>query len=132
MAVWQFDLYLIPVNMRAPDTSKEGWGMPALSQKQALAVQETLAHYFGPPWLMLEDWLVFGPENGNRVDIEFDDVGSSVFVRCDVRIEAPQFLVLVAELARSNECRFFSPATTELIEPEWHQILHATARARLS
>ncbi|ATD61924.1 hypothetical protein CNX70_18465 [Janthinobacterium svalbardensis] len=132
MAVWQFDLHLIPVNMRARDASNEGWGTPALSQKQVRTLQETLAHYFGPPWLMLEDWLVFGPENGNRADIEFDDVGASMFVRCDVRIEAPQFLVLVAELARSNGCRFLRPATAELIEPELHQLLQAMARARLS
>lgn len=59
--------------------------------------------------LMLQDWLVFGPENGNRIDILFEGgVGAEVSVRCDVREEAPQFLVLVSDLVRFHGCRFFS------------------------
>jgi hypothetical protein len=94
-------------------------------------MQEELAHYMGPPWLMMGDWLVFGPENGNRIDILFeDDVGAEVSVRCDVREEAPQFLVLISDLVRFQGYRFFSPSTREFIEPELELILEAIRRSQ--
>ncbi len=131
MAVWQFDLYFIRNDESPPDTTAEDWDMPPLPRELVSGIQETLAHYFGPPWFMLEDWLVFGPENGNRIDVGFDDeAGASVFVRCDKRIEAPQFLVLVADLAKSHECRFFCPETKELIDPDLHRLSNAMAQSQ--
>jgi len=71
MALWQFDLYFIPIGACLPDTTGEEWDEPGLALSQVRTVQEALAYYFGPPWVMLNDWLVFGPENGNRVDVSF-------------------------------------------------------------
>jgi hypothetical protein len=128
MAAWQFDLYFIPSASSLPDTSVHGWE-PSLADKCVYAIQEDLAHYFGPPWLMLEDWIVFGPENGNRIDLLFEEgAGASINIRIDTRDDAPQFLTLVADLARLQGCKFFSPETRELIEPDPHQVLAAINR----
>lgn len=116
MAVWQFDLYLIPVDAPPPDTGGEAWDSPAIPWSHVRDVQEALAYYFGPPWMMLDDWLVFGPENGNRVDVQFDDeLTASILVRCDIRDEAPQFLTIVAELTHSFDCQFFCADDERLI-----------------
>lgn len=95
MAAWQFDVYLTARGAPVPDLDAEYWETPSLPVATVYEMQEELVHYLGPPWLMLPNWLVFGPENGNRIDIVFetDDSGSK-FVRCDLRQEAPQFLVV--------------------------------------
>ena len=54
MAVWQFDLHLIPRATAIPDIALPGWE-PFLSQRTAYAVQEDLCHYLGTPWFMLKD-----------------------------------------------------------------------------
>ncbi len=128
MATWQFDVYFIPRGSVVPDTAKSGWE-PGLPAKVARALQEDLAHYLGVPWLMLKDWLVYGPENGNRIDVLFTDDGSaSISVRFDVRNDAPQFLVLVTELAQLHHCSLFCAEITEVIEPDVHQVLAAITR----
>lgn len=131
MAVWQFDLYIVDYDTPAPLQTGEGWQPQPLPLSLVHKVQEELAHYMGPPWLMLKDWLVFGPENGNRIDILFEnDVSAEVSVRCDVREEAPQFLVLVSDLVRFHGCRFFSPLTREFIAPELELVLEAIRRSQ--
>jgi len=131
MAIWQFDLYFIHIGSTQPDIRGEEWEAPVISHALARSVQEVLAHYFGLPWLMLDDWLVFGPEDGNRVDLLFDDdhAGVSIFVRCDLRDDAPQFFQLVAELARQVDCEFFCSDNAQLISADLHRLtLAANAR----
>lgn len=68
---------------------------------------------------MLFDWLVFGPENGKRIDDCFEsDAAASMFVRCDVREEAPQFLVLFSKIAQLHNCLSFNPQSGRLIGPK--------------
>lgn len=130
MATWQFDLCFNPIGAPASASSKDGWEAPPLPPSVAYGVQEDLAHYFGPPWLMLDDWIVFGPENGNRVDLLFENDGSAgVYVRCDTRDDGPQFLVLITDLARIHQSNFYSPSTKELIEPDRWQIQAAMTRS---
>lgn len=130
MAIWQFDLCFNPAYAPAPISSKDGWEAPPLPPSVAYAVQEDLAHYFGPPWLMLDDWIVFGPENGNRMDLLFESDGSAgVYVRCDTRDDGPQFLVLITDLARVHQANFYNPSTKELIEPDRWQIQAAMTRS---
>lgn len=128
MAIWQFDVFFVPRGSVAPDTSTSEWE-PFLTAKVARAIQEDFAHYLGVPWLMLNNWLVYGPENGNRIDVSLCDDGSaSINVRIDIRNDAPQFLVLVTELAQLHHCTLFCPELGEVIEPDVHQILSAITR----
>lgn len=128
MAAWQFDLYIIPRGALRLHSDTEVSGTLTLPLTIVHNVQNELAAYLGPPWLMLSDWLVFGPENGNRIDVIFEseDAGS-VFVRCDLREEAPQFLVLTCKIAQSNDCLFFSPQSRRLIEPTLEALSGAIA-----
>lgn len=133
MAAWQFDLYFILSGTLAPNLDAEGWDAPPLPLTTVYEIQEELAHYMGAPWFMLSDWLVFGPENGNRIDVLFEtDSTGSVFVRCDVREEAPQFLVLVCNLARAHGCQFFSSQTRGLIQPDLEALHKAIAYGQSS
>ena len=118
MAAWQFDLYFVARGAPCSDLESSREGVPTLPLSTVYSMQNDLAFYLGPPWLMLSDWLVFGPENGNRVDVCFEsETAASMFVRCDVREEAPQFLVLFSKIAQLHGCLFFNPQSGRLIEP---------------
>lgn len=128
MAAWQFDVYLIVRGASVPDLDAEYWETPSLPLAVVYEIQAELAHYLAPPWLMLPEWLVFGPENGNRIDVVFEtDDSASIFVRCDLRQEAPQFLVLVCNLAHGHLCQLFNPQSREVIEPSLGALENAMA-----
>lgn len=131
MAAWQLDLHFLPRGNSVPDLTSVGWE-PILPKNMAYTLQGDLAHYLGSPWLMLDDWLVFGPENGNRVDVLFEPNGdSNLSVRVDVRNDSPQFLVLVTDLARMHGCVLYSPDCREIVEPELPHVLSAIARKEI-
>ena len=69
MAVWQSDFYLISGLENLPDMTLDGWLPPVLERSRILRVQQVISGYFGPSWPVAEDWFVFGPENGNRIDV---------------------------------------------------------------
>ncbi len=118
MAVWQFDLHFIRVGDPTPDTTVEDWDVPTLPASYALEAQRILLPSYGPPWLMLEDWLVVGLEDGNRVDILFGEPGTaSIRVRIDARSDSVKFQMLISELAQRLRCLLFSPEFGRLVEP---------------
>lgn len=128
MAIWQFDLYFIPRDSASPDTTRPDWE-PSLSSHVSYALQEDLVHYLGRPWLMLNNWIVFGPENGNRVDFNFGDAGDAVVqVRLDTRNEAPQFVVLISDLAKLHGCVLYSAESGEFIQADREQLMDAVVR----
>ena len=128
MAVWQFDLHVIPRDSAAPDTSIPDWE-PVLRARTPYALQEDFGHYLGRPWLMLNDGIVFGPENGNRVDFNFFDTGDAIVqVRLDTRNEAPQFVVLIADLAKLHECALFNAESGEFVQADRGLLMDALVR----
>jgi len=66
---------------------------------------------------------------GNLNVLFDDDFSASIFVRCDIRTEAPQFLALIVELALRVECEFFSADNKGLISADF-QALTREAFAR--
>lgn len=131
MAARQFDLDIVQMGGGDPVHAGDQQEQTQLPLSLVYNIQEELAHFLGVPWMMLEDWLVFGPENGNRIDLLFEFDAGSVTVRCDVRQEAPQFLTLVCDLTRFHGCRFFSPLRDEHIEPDLELVLDAIRKSQL-
>lgn len=96
-----------PILLAAPQGE---WLLPTLSRDQVFHMQQELTKYFGASWILLEDWIVFGPEDGNRVDILFDSHPdhTSVNVRFDTRLEGAEFVFLICKLLQQLDCEFFS------------------------
>jgi|SRR5471030_1387829 len=118
MAIWQVDMHLVDTTDDPPEIVGDGWVPRLLSAQLARRAQLLLSEYLGPPWQMVEDWVVYGPENGSRVDVVCEPSGAaSIVIRFDVRNDNIQFLALICRLARSLECAFFSSDTRVLAEP---------------
>lgn len=56
-----------------PSDTEDGLDIPGLPLRDARSIQENLNACFGPPWLILENWIVFADEKGTRVDLLFDE-----------------------------------------------------------
>lgn len=132
MATWQFDLYFVPRAGRLPHRDSEGYDVPALPEAAAIEAQAYLDKKLGKPWLMLEDWLVFGDEASNRVDLlQTEDGGAELSARIDARSINDAFCNTVCDLAKRLDCLLFTAESGLPLEPD-HTVLVAalnTSRA---
>lgn len=130
MAIWQFDLYVAPRRSALPFLLEDAWILPAMSAESTLAAQRGLVESMGRPWLMMDDWVVFGTENGTRVDFLFDDADEvEVHIRLDAAANEAQ-LDAVCSLAIALDSQFFDPAARTVIEPDRGSVasaLHASS-----
>lgn len=125
MAIWQVDLQMIPMADGVADGLHNSVELP-LPSSLVLQAQQRLSEYLGSPWLMLTDWLVYGPENGSRVDIVFiSPQTASITVRFDMRSDAQQFLILICRLAWHLGCRFYSADLKRTVEASERAVTEA-------
>lgn len=112
MAIWQFDLRAV--------CRESGEVLPrALVEKAAL----TLVESFDPPWQMTEGWTVYGPDQGNRIDLLRDEDGSGeLHVRIDARTDAESFIVRVCILMRLLGCTMYSADLEQYVNGSVDQI----------
>lgn len=126
LAKWQIGVYLISGEENLPDVEHDGWQPPAVSVSQIHAAQEMLVGYFGMPWILAENWYVFGPERGNRIDLIFEtESNAAIVARLDARNDSTQFLELVCRLARELACQLFLPELNAIIQPDRLPLLMA-------
>lgn len=119
LAKWQIGVYFISGEESLPDVECDGWQPPAVSGAQILIAQEMLSRYFGVPWALAENWYVFGPERGNRIDLIFESESKAIIVtRFDARNDSMQFLELVCRLATELVCQLFLPELNAIIQPD--------------
>ncbi|MDC8756085.1 hypothetical protein [Janthinobacterium fluminis] len=131
MATWQFDLHLMYRGEPMPTASDDGLDIPGIPVKLALYVQEMIAGSLGKPWLMMDDWIVFGIETGTRVDLLFDEADSvEVLVRLDVSVDNDAFLDTICTLALQLNCSYFDVQGRQFIEPRRELLLQAMASSK--
>lgn len=119
LADWQVIMYLMPLVENFPDVSRDGWLPPTLPGPQLASAREILGTYLGMPWTMAENWDVFGPEDGNRIDVIQDGgAAATLAVRFDARNDSPQFQGLVCRLARQLDCQLFCAELNALIQAD--------------
>lgn len=127
MAVWQYDLFLVGEGHALPLLMADGWELPQLSAASTLNAQGTLTGQMGYPWLMMDDWVVFGDEEGTRIDLIFN-VANEVEIR--VRLSASAYaadLDAVCDFAYELHCKLFDPSTGALLQPDRSSVASALA-----
>lgn len=124
------DLYLFNLSDRLADIARDGWRPPVLTGWQQLRAYHTLSGYFGSPWSFADGWLVFGPEQGCRIDIIGDESSPTVVARFDTRSESVQFTTSVCRLAEQLGCQLFLPAAGAIVTPHLAALNMALADLR--
>lgn len=127
MAIWQFDPFVLNANDVCRYSVENGWSLPPIPAGSILAAQRELLAALGHPWQMMPDWLVFGTENGNRVDLLFDgDDNVEIRIRL-VASASDSELDGVCAFVGAFGGRLFDPATESTLHPD-----RKTLRAALS
>ncbi|MBX3628074.1 MAG: hypothetical protein KF892_23900 [Rhizobacter sp.] len=109
MAIWQFDLSFFPLGGAMPWKTADGHEFPAIQPQKVAHARDWLAAHFGEPSVVLEDWFLYGLEEGNRIDVLVNEDGSAeLSARIDARRNPQQFIGKLSELATLIECGLFS------------------------
>lgn len=127
MAVWQYDLFLVGRGDALPLLMDDGWDLPQLPAASTLSAQRSLIGLMGYPWLMMDDWVVFGSENGTRIDLIFSGADE---VEIRVRLSASATMTeleAVCTFASDLGSRLFDPATRALLQPDRSSLASALA-----
>ena len=115
MAVWQFDLFLVPPStaIGSFDRDPPSWCRPLPdfeSAFQALLPAGDSWHY---------DLQTWGEEDGTRIDLLRPEPSSrEVFVRIDLRAPAGTFIARLLADADAWQARLFLPEAQVVIEPK--------------
>jgi hypothetical protein len=131
MAIWQFDVGMLPRTAAFPTRGVDGYtikGVDSNAAKQAIAwCSERWS-----PQTWMEDFLVFGADDGCRIDVLLDADGAELKARIDLRAEHREFCRSVCELAVQLDCTLFSPELWCLLQPDADKLLEATRMSRAS
>jgi len=130
MAVWQYDLFVVGEGQTLPLSMDDGWDLPQRPAASTLSAQRTLVGSMGDPWLMMDDWVVFGKENSTRIDFMFSDADE---VELRVRLDASASeadIDAVCTFACELGSRLFDPATGALLRPDRSAMATALAKSR--
>lgn len=130
MAIWQYDLFFIGGGEARPLLTDDGWDIPPLSAASTLRAQQALVGSMGHPWLMMDNWVVFGSEQGTRIDLIFEGP-NEVEIRIRLDTSAPESeLDAVCAFASELGGRLFDPRTGAFLQPDLCSIASALATSR--
>jgi len=126
MAIWELDLFLVKHGDTTPVLARDDWNLPPLPKELLDTTRDYLEYAIGKPWSFAEDWLIFGADTGNRVDVFADASGSGeIHARIDARGNAEEFAVLLSDLAFKTGCLFFVPESKAYVEASPRALLTA-------
>jgi hypothetical protein len=130
MAIWQYDLLFIGGGDARPLLTDDGWDIPPLSAASTLRAQQALVGSMGYPWLMMDDWVVFGSEQGTRIDLNFNGSNEvEILIRVDALATEPE-LDAVCAFASELGGRLFDPRTGAFLQPDRCSVASALATSR--
>ena len=131
MAIWQFDLALFPRGGPQPWRIEDGHEVPPVQESEAVIAHAWLHQHLGEPSLLLEGSLVFGEDQGNRVDLIFNKDGTAkLSARVDARSSYECFVRELCGLGQLSRCMLFAAEHRSAIEPSVAEVISALQRSR--
>ena len=131
MAIWQVDVSFVPRGGLLPWRTEDGHDVPPLPEATAVQAHAWLLQHFGESWRMVEGWIVFGHEQGNRFDFFFnEDRSANLSARVDVQGDSGLFIAAVCELAVASKCVLFFAEHWAIVEPTSIELCAAIKRSR--
>ena len=131
MAAWQFSLFLVEQGARAPFMAGDDWFVPSLAEPSVGKALVSLNLALGAPTTITDDWLIFGADMGNRIDVAVEETGKGdISAHVDARVDAGPFAALLCSLANEVDCVFFSPESNAFIEATPGALLGAIEKSQ--
>lgn len=131
MAAWQFSLFLVEQGACAPIVAGDSWLVPSLAEPSVGKALVSLNMALGAPTIITDDWLIFGADTGNRVNVSVEETGKGdISARVDARVDASPFAALLCSLADEVDCVFFSPESNAFIEATPGALLSAIEKSQ--
>lgn len=131
MAAWQFSVFLVEQGATAPVLVGDGWHVPPLAEPLIGKALVSLNMSLGIPTTVTDDWLIFGADKGNRVDVAVEETGKGdISAHVDVRVDSSPFVALLCRLADEVDCLFFSPESKTFIEANSSALLVAIEKSQ--
>ncbi|MCS0630325.1 hypothetical protein NX786_13365 [Telluria mixta] len=129
MAVWQYDLFVVGEGKTLLLSMDGGWDLPQFPTASTLSAQRTLVGSLDDPWLMGDDWVVFGSENSTRIDFIFNEA-DEVEIRVRLNASASEAdLNAVCTFVCELSSRLFDPATGTVLQPDCSSVATALAKS---
>lgn len=114
-----------------PSKTADGHEVPAIQAQKVVNAHHWLTAHFGEPSVLLEDWFLYGLEDGNRIDVSVNEDGSAeLSARIDARKNPQQFIGKLSELAKLIECGLFSAEYWKPVEATPEAIRLALEQSR--
>lgn len=130
MAIWQFDVCILPSTAPHPTRGSDGYDRAPVN---SLAAAQAMA-WCGERWQRhewMDDFFVFGDDQGCRIDVFIDEDGSAeLSARIDLRRAHDNFCLSICQLASELECVLFSPEFWCPIPTDASSLLEAARRSR--
>ncbi|TXG99905.1 MAG: hypothetical protein E6R08_00290 [Nevskiaceae bacterium] len=117
MATWQFDLSAVQAD-----------GSSSLPAAWRFRVEGFLVGLY-PASIESDGWTMFGPSDGDRLDLFFDSTGCEVSVRIDARNDDRTFVATVCALMALLGCSLHSSELQETLPAEANSIYDALQRS---
>jgi hypothetical protein len=119
MSVSQFDVFLVPPSVRTLEWGSGKRHLPDIPKSVLDQARDFLTRAIGKPWRMVECVHVYGPEDGNRIDVAWDDTGDGeIQARIDARTESIGFCRQVCALAREMGLLLYVPESSQILDPD--------------
>jgi hypothetical protein len=131
LAAWQFSVFLIELGAVAPVLVGDGWLVPSLPEPLVGTALVFLNMNLGVPSSITDDWVIFGADTGNRVDVSVEETGKGdITARLDARVDVGGFAALLCRLADEVDCLFFSPESNAFIDATPSALLAAIEKSQ--
>ena len=143
MAVWQYDLHLVPLDQSGVDPRGYRFLPDGTLDIDPLSchgvvpdsLPEFLGNALGPSCILFRGIRSWGAGAGNRVDVcsSAEGLVENVFVRIDARSPSRTFMSLLVSMANNLGCSFLDPLTRRVIRADSSALEEAlvTSRATL-
>ncbi len=119
MAIWHFELALLPADSKPPRLTNHGWVGQPLDRESVALLRPFISGLLGrnaahtsctdPKNPAVGSVLSYGSQDGNRIDlVDRGEEGIEAWATIDARSDADAFCAFLCQLASFWDCEFLS------------------------
>ena len=129
MAMWQFDVSLVPVGVASgrevtSDVLDSAWR----HEQPPSDYRDQISSLLPPMKSWSREVLIWGSEEGDRIDVLIEDENvANILARIDARVQPSQFAQAISRLAASWQCVLVDDVSGSVIQADRESVRVALA-----